>query len=134
MALDSGIMLILGSSLLASSAYALIAPFFPLELEEKGISDASIGYVFSIYSVAMILFSPPVGGYLELVGYTRMLISGLALMGTCFVSFGLIDQFESPDSVLALALFLRFVQGTAVAITYTTIYAIIANKYPTRKE
>lgn len=36
---DDGVYLILFSSLLASSAYALIAPFFPLELEDKGISD-----------------------------------------------------------------------------------------------
>lgn len=36
---DNGVLLILGASLLASSAYALIAPFFPLELEDKGISD-----------------------------------------------------------------------------------------------
>ena len=36
---DNGVILILGASLLASSAYALIAPFFPLELEDKGISD-----------------------------------------------------------------------------------------------
>ena len=37
--IDEGVMLILGSSLLASSAYALIAPFFPLKLEDKGIND-----------------------------------------------------------------------------------------------
>ena len=41
---------------------------------------------------------------------------------------------ESPESVLYLSLFLRFVQGTAVAMAYTTIYAIITNKYPQRKE
>ena len=61
MHIDNGVALILGASLLASSAYALIAPFFPLELEEKGISDQNIGFIFSIYSVAVILFSPPVG-------------------------------------------------------------------------
>ena len=33
-----------------------------------------------------------------------------------------------------MALTLRFLQGTAVAMAYTTIYAIITNKYPNRKE
>ena len=28
---------------------------------------------------------------------------------------------------------LRFIQGTAVAITFTTIYSIITNKYPHKK-
>ena len=109
MVFDDGVMLILGSSLLASSAYALIAPFFPLELEDKGISDQNIGFIFSIYSLAVIIFSPPVGRYLETVGYTKMLISGLSLMGTCFFCFGFIHKLESPESVLALALLLRFI-------------------------
>ena len=134
MAFDEGMMLILGASLLASSAYALIAPFFPLKLEEKGISDQNIGFIFSIYSLAVIIFSPPVGRYLEVVGYTKMLISGLALMGTCFIAFGVLDLLTNPDTVFYVALLLRFVQGTACAMAYTTIYAIITNKYPTRKE
>ena len=91
MLMDDGVILIMGTSLLASSAYALIAPFFPLELEEKGISDQNIGFIFSIYSLAVIIFSPPVGRYLEVVGYTKMLIAGLALMGTTFIAFGIID-------------------------------------------
>lgn len=131
---DEGVMLILGSSLLASSAYALIAPFFPLKLEDKGVSDQNIGLIFSIYSLAVILFSPPVGRYLEVVGYTRMLIAGLVMMGTTFICFGFIDRVDDKDMVFYLALFLRFMQGTACAVAYTTIYAIITNRYPTRKE
>ena len=127
-------MLILGSSLLASSAYALIAPFFPLKLEDKGISDNNIGLIFSIYSLAVIIFSPPVGRYLEVVGYTKMLILGLVLMGICFMCFGIIDRLENPTTVFYVALLLRFMQGTACAMAYTTIYAIITNKYPNRKE
>ena len=132
--IDEGIVLILCSSLLASSAYALIAPFFPLELEEKGVDEKYIGMIFSIYSIAVIIFSPPVGRYLEVVGYSNMLIAGLTLMGLDFVAFGFIGSLESAESVLNLVLFLRFIQGTAVAMTYTTIYAIITNKYPDRKE
>jgi len=127
-------MLILGSSLLASSAYALIAPFFPLKLEDKGVSDQNIGLIFSIYSLAVIIFSPPVGRYLEVVGYTRMLIAGLVMMGVTFISFGIIDRLEDANTVFNVALFLRFMQGTACAIAYTTIYAIITNRYPNRKE
>ena len=132
--IDEGIVLIICSSLLASSAYALIAPFFPLELEEKGVDEKYIGMIFSIYSIAVIIFSPPVGRCLEYVGYSNMLLSGLTLMGIDFILFGIIGSMQSADSVLYLALFLRFLQGTAVAMTYTTIYAIITNKYPEQKE
>ena len=131
--LSQGEVVLLCTSLLASSAYALIAPFFPLELEDKGVSDANIGYIFSIYSVAVILFSPFVGRYIEVTGYSAMLFGGLTLMGICFVCFGLIGTLESADAVLKLALFLRFVQGTAVAMTFTTMYAVITNKFPHKK-
>lgn len=107
--IDSGVALIISSSLLASSAYALIAPFFPLELEDKGISDQNIGFIFSIYSVAVIIFSPLVGRCLDHTGYTKMLIGGLLLMGICFIAYGLVDKMTSQDAVLKLALFLRFV-------------------------
>ena len=106
--IDEGIVLILCSSLLASSAYALIAPFFPLELEEKGVEEKYMGIIFAIYSVAVIIFSPLVGRYLEFFGYMNMLISGLTLMGIDFVSFGLIGMLETAESVLYLSLFLRF--------------------------
>ena len=131
--LSQGEVVILSASLLASSAYALIAPFFPLELEDKGVSDAAIGYIFSIYSLAVILFSPFVGRYIEVTGYSAMLFGGLALMGVCFICFGFIGRLETTDSVLKLALFLRFLQGTAVAMTFTTMYAVITNKYPHKK-
>ena len=131
--LTQGEVVILSTSLLASSAYALIAPFFPLELEDKGVSDANIGYIFSIYSVAVIIFSPFVGRYMEIVGYATMLVSGLTLMGITFICFGLIDRMQHHESVLKLALMLRFVQGTAVAMTFTTMYSLITNKYPHKK-
>ena len=131
--ITQGELVILGTSLLASSAYALIAPFFPLELEDKGISDANIGYIFSIYSVAIILFSPFVGRYLEFVGFSTMLFGGLGLLGACFILFGIIDRLEDPQSVLKLSLLLRFVQGIAAGMTFTTIYSIITNKYPHKK-
>ena len=95
--IDEGIVLIICSSLLASSAYALIAPFFPLELEEKGVDEKYIGMIFSIYSIAVIIFSPPVGRCLEYVGYSNMLLSGLTLMGIDFVLFGIIGSMQSAE-------------------------------------
>ena len=131
--LTQGEVVIICTSLLSSSGYALIAPFFPLELEDKGVSDANIGYIIAIYSLGLIIFSPPVGRYLDYFGYSKMLFGGLSLMGVVFISFGLIDRLESPQGVLKMSLLLRFLQGLAVAMAFTTMYAIVTNKYPHKK-
>jgi len=46
---------------LSNSAYAIIAPFLPFEFEKKGISQSYIGYIFSVYSLAVIITSPLIG-------------------------------------------------------------------------
>lgn len=43
---------------LSNSAYAIIAPFLPFEFEKKQIPQSLIGYIFSIYSLAVIISSP----------------------------------------------------------------------------
>jgi MFS family permease len=51
-------------SFLSNSAYALIAPFLPFLFAEQGIPLGFMGYIFSMYSIAVIICSPLVGGML----------------------------------------------------------------------
>ena len=48
-------------TLISNSAYAMIAPFLPIEYEAKGVSGEWVGMIFAVYSVAVIIFSPLVG-------------------------------------------------------------------------
>jgi len=48
-------------TMLSNSAYALIAPFLPIELKAIGISMDYFGYIFSMYSVSVIVGSPIIG-------------------------------------------------------------------------
>ena len=48
-------------NLFSNSGYGLIAPFLPQELKQKGIAEQYYGYIFGIYSVAVIICSPIVG-------------------------------------------------------------------------
>ena len=97
------------STLISNTAYALIAPFLPIEFEAKGISNANIGYIFAIYSVAIIIFSPFVGTAYSSFGYKKLIGFGLVQMGLCFIFLGLVSQIHSTSLVLALALTIRFV-------------------------
>ena len=99
----------------SNSAYALIAPFLPIEFTHKGVNPTYIGLIFSIYSVAVIVCSPLVGMIIPKTGTTNLIALGTAVMGLCFILFGFIDYMESPQSIMAYALALRFVQGAASA-------------------
>ena len=89
--IERKIVWILICTLISNSAYALIAPFLPLEFKDKGISGEMIGLIFAIYSVAVIIVSPLVGSVLVCVGNTNMISMGIAVMGAAFVCFGFID-------------------------------------------
>ena len=48
------------ATLISNTAYALVAPFLPLEFEHKGISSSMVGFIFAVYSLAVIFCSPMV--------------------------------------------------------------------------
>ena len=132
--IERKIVWILICTLISNSAYALIAPFLPLEFKEKGISGQLIGLMFAIYSVAVILCSPMVGKVLRCVGNTNMISSGIAIMGLAFVCFGFIDAIEEQNMILLLGFTLRFIQGASSAFVQTTCYSIATNDFPEKKE
>lgn len=125
---------ILICTLISNSAYALIAPFLPLEFKDKGISGEMIGLIFAIYSVAVIIVSPLVGKVLVCVGNTNMISMGIATMGAAFVCFGFIEELEEINLILAVGFTLRFIQGASSAFVQTTCYSIATNDFPEKTE
>jgi MFS family permease len=57
----SSVLLILSlclSNFIANSAYSSIAPFYPNEAVNKGVSQSVLGLVFSVYSFSMFIMAP----------------------------------------------------------------------------
>lgn len=77
---------------LSNSAYALIAPFLPFEFAKKGVNPHVMGYVFAIYSFAVIVFSPFVGKMISKYGRRNLIVFGILLMGTAFILFGVSSE------------------------------------------
>jgi len=125
---------ILICTLISNSAYALIAPFLPLEFKDKGISGHMIGLMFAIYSVAVILCSPLVGKTLHCFGNTNMIVLGIMTMGLAFVCFGFIRDLDKQSIILTAGLSLRFIQGASSAFVQTTCYWSATNEFPEKKE
>ena len=114
-AIEKIIIWILFCTLISNSAYALVAPFLPLEFERKGISGTYVGMIFAFYSFAVIIISPMVGTFVDRVGAKNLLAAGLGVMGIAFVCFGFIESMERKVSILILGFILRFAQGMASA-------------------
>ena len=106
---------ILICTLISNSAYALIAPFLPLEFKDKGVSGEMIGMMFAIYSVAVIVCSPCVGRTILCVGNANMISLGIATMGLAFIMFGFIPRLDEMTYILTVGFILRFVQGASSA-------------------
>lgn len=62
--IDSLAISVLVTTALANSAFAVIAPFLPIEFAKKDLGQDLVGAIFSTYSVAVILFSPLICTYL----------------------------------------------------------------------
>ena len=93
---------------LANSAYAIIAPFLPFEFERKEIDQDWIGYIFAVYSIAVIFCSPLVGSMISYCGRRKPVFLGMLLMGASFIVFGLISEIPNKNVFIALAIFNRF--------------------------
>lgn len=56
------VIIIIGLTTLSNATYTIIFPFLPLEFDRKEISYSVSGYIFAVYSVSIIFFSPFMSG------------------------------------------------------------------------
>jgi len=103
-------------TLISNSAYAIIAPFLPLEFIDKGIEGSIIGIIFAVYSVAVIFFSPVVSKLNSHYGSSNLISLGILSMGLCFTLFSSIESMENRVKIISVSLALRFLQGMSSAL------------------
>jgi|JI9StandDraft_1071089.scaffolds.fasta_scaffold275962_1 MFS family permease len=85
---EKTVVAMLSVTCLSNSAYAMVAPFLPFEFQRKGISQTYMGYVFAIYSVAVVIFSPICGTLISKIGRIMMVRIGVFFMGLSFMLLG----------------------------------------------
>jgi len=118
---------------MSNSGYGIIAPFMPLEFESKGISPHATGLIFAFYSTSVIFGSPFMSTIFAKFGRRPTILSGAAIMGISFISFGFlnyIDVSSTKTYYIVGALVSRFFQGTGSVCIQVTCYSIATNFYP----
>lgn len=94
-------------TMLANSAYSIVAPFLPVEFQQKGISASVTGYVFAVYSVAVVVAAPFLGMLMQRIGRRLIVAMGLALMGVSFIGFAAINGISNYPLFITCALVAR---------------------------
>ncbi|CAI2365873.1 unnamed protein product [Moneuplotes crassus] len=123
-----------GASVIQNVGFMLVVPFLPLELDGYGVRDTTLGFIFSIYSVASMLGSLIIGRVMILFGRKTILLVGVTTTGLAMVMFGAIKWFEDPSLVVAICLMSRAIQGIGSSMTLTTSFAIISISYGEKKQ
>lgn len=95
-------------TVLANAAYSIVAPFLPVEFARRGVSASVTGYIFSIYSVAVVVASPFIGHIMQKTGRRVLISGGLLLMGLSFICFGCINYIENDNLFIFGGLMSRF--------------------------
>ena len=98
-------------NLLANSAYSSIAPFYPNEAINKGVPEYALGFVFSGYSVSMVIFSPLFAKLLYTRGCRTVITVGCLAEGFAMCVFGTFHFINSGTWFAIMSIVCRFIEG-----------------------
>ena len=103
--------------------YGIIVPVVPRYATDLGASEAQLGFIFAIYSLALLLANIPFGLLSDRQGPRRLMILGMFGLAVVTLLFSLAGN----AATLAVS---RALQGVAAAATWTAGLALLAAIYP----
>ena len=117
---------------MSSAVFSLLAPFYPDVAANNGLSEGTVGFIFAIFALMVMLVSPYLGVKMGEIGSRKMMIYGLALLSVSTVAFSVLDSIDPVHSTifLVVSVLLRILQGIGAAGSETASYALAAQLYP----
>lgn len=116
---------------IVDSSYSLIAPFLPQLLKAKEITNEDFvrGFIFSTYSIAMMLSAPFITYYLARYERIILLRIGIILLGASILGFGLSFYLLKGNGYVTAIFFARGIQGLASSMVDISVLTIIGVMY-----
>ncbi|MEG3071519.1 MAG: MFS transporter [Candidatus Syntrophopropionicum ammoniitolerans] len=106
--------------------FGIIVPVLPIYSEGLGFSSFQLGVIFSVYSVALLLLSIPIGIISDRYGKKRVMVAGMSGLAIATICFAFSTTFIT-------LLTTRLLQGVAAAVTWVVGPALVADMYPPRE-
>lgn len=110
-----------------------MAPFFPLEASEKGVSSTLSGWIFALFALVQFAVSPLFGRIIPRCGSRLLIVTGQFLGGGCIILFGFLDRIGTADdntTFVAYCFLIRTVLAVGCTASTTSGFAITANVFP----
>ncbi|XP_065683084.1 MFS-type transporter SLC18B1 isoform X3 [Hydra vulgaris] len=113
------------------SAFAIVAPFLPIEAKNTKTSLAWTGRILSCFPLISFLVSPLAGKIVSIpkVGPKRALVFGCGLEGCCEILFGLAYLMPTSTTFVVYCLVLRSITAIGSSFTLTASLAIISEVF-----
>ncbi|XP_065664089.1 MFS-type transporter SLC18B1 isoform X7 [Hydra vulgaris] len=113
------------------SAFAIVAPFLPIEAKNTKTSLAWTGRILSCFPLISFLVSPLAGKIVSIprVGPKRALVFGCGLEGCCEILFGLAYLMPTSTTFVVYCLTLRSITAIGSSFTLTASLAIISEVF-----
>ncbi|CAG9768972.1 unnamed protein product [Ceutorhynchus assimilis] len=109
---------------------SIMAPFFPKEAAEKGLSNTLSGFVFSFYALVMFVSSPIFGKILPRFGAKLVFLFGMFMAGACNLLFGLLEYVTDFTLFTTLCLVIRGFEALGSSAFSTASYVFVVNTFP----
>jgi MFS family permease len=114
--------------LLVNSTYTLIAPFYPIVAQNKGLPLWLIGVIFALNPLGNIICTPILSKYLQQIGRKRVVIASFILTSLSMFILSPIE-YVSPPYVILLSVISRLVGGMGASCLFTTVITIFISEY-----
>lgn len=102
--------------------YTMVIPILPVYAESLGASATAVSILFAVYSVALLMLTPLVGGLSDRVGRRGPMLIGLLGLAASTLLFA--ASVNYPSLLIA-----RTLQGVAAAITWSAGLALLADTF-----
>ncbi|XP_071853817.1 MFS-type transporter SLC18B1-like [Apostichopus japonicus] len=111
-------------------SFSIMAPFFPVEAEKKGVSATQVGFIFALFNLVNFATSPLFGKYLPVLGAKYLFLAGSWVAAGSNILFGVLDKIEDRQTFLIYCLVIRSVEACGSAASMTASMTITANTFP----
>ena len=101
----------------------LLAPLMPFVRDEYQVTYTEIGLAFAVFNIVTGVFQTPAGFLVDRLGARALLILGLAIGATSFVTAGLVDSFWVMIAMFGIA-------GMGNTVYHPADYTLLSQHVP----